>query len=139
MSALREPEHLDSVVIDAWETLSFQTNEDQAVLDDLRLVADSLLVPARHDGLSPWQSQRLTRASERLDGLADWFAEQRTLDLAPTERTARPGVLDSLGFLTSQAGKTASGLFPGCAGRSHTTMIRRHSRLRLRRSDRMRQ
>lgn len=76
----REPEHLESVVADAWESLRFHREQDQALLDELRRVGDALITPARHDGLAPIQSQRLHRASERLDELGSWFAEQRTLD-----------------------------------------------------------
>lgn len=106
----REPEHLDSVVTDSWENLRSQRTQDQTMLDELRLVVDSLTTPARHDGLAPLQSQRLTRASQRLDDLARWFADQLTLDLVVEERALRPGVRDSVTHIAEEAGSRASGL-----------------------------
>lgn len=106
----RESEHLESVVADAWQTLRFHRGQDQALLDELGVVNVTLTSPARHDGLAPRQSQRLAGASERLDDLTMRFAEQRTLELEPVERSARPGVRDSIGHLAGQAGSAASGL-----------------------------
>lgn len=81
------------------------------MLDELRLVVDSLTTPAMHDGLAPLQSQRLTRASQRLDDLAGWFAEQRTLDLVVNERSLRPGVRDSMAHIAEEASSRASTVF----------------------------
>ncbi len=106
----REPEHLESVVEDAWATLRAHEETDQALLADFGTVVNSLTTPARHDGLAPIQSQRLTRASDHLDDLAAWFAEQRTLDQVLVERVTRPGLKDSLTHLAERTVDTASGL-----------------------------
>ncbi len=51
--------------------------DDQALIDALRVVAHCLTTPTALDGLAPWQRHALTTARSQLDELAGWFADQR--------------------------------------------------------------
>ena len=113
-----EPQHLASALDDAHAALDAQRAHDRQLLDEFGSVVVALTTPARHDGLAPLQSQRLTKASERLDDLASWFAEQRTLDFVPLERDSRPGWKESIGHVAGRVGETASGVLSRIRRRS---------------------
>ncbi len=92
----REPEHLAATVEDAASALRADIAEDQALADGLQSIVAALTEPGALDGFAPLQTRRLEDASVRLDTLARWFAEQRTLDIAALEAHIRPGFTDSV-------------------------------------------
>lgn len=91
----REPEHLPAVVEDAVSALRADVVEDQALADLLRSIVAVLAAPGALDGFAPLQTRRLEEASLNLDGLSQWFAEQRTLDVAALDAVRRPGFAES--------------------------------------------
>lgn len=105
-----EPSHLPWTIEDAQTAIKAELDDDQALVDAVRLVADRLTTPMALDGLAPWQRNALTTARLQLDDLAGWFADQRLLDITPLEAVAYPSPKQSLQHvgrsLSDLAGRT---------------------------------
>lgn len=106
----REPEHLAAIVEDAASALRTDVAEDQALADGLQSIVAALAAPGALDGFAPLQTRRLEEASVRLDTLARWFAEQRTLEVAALEAHARPGFKDSVRHVGARVREEANAL-----------------------------
>ncbi|MGH3468619.1 MAG: hypothetical protein ACRDQF_12930 [Thermocrispum sp.] len=114
---LNEPEHLTWTLEDARAAVAAEIEYDQAIVDSLRAVADTLTKPQLHDGLAPWQRRELTEARSKLDDLAGWFAQQRVLDLAPLGEAPYPSAKESFRHVTRNVGDLAGRSFGSVRGR----------------------
>jgi hypothetical protein len=99
--AANEPGHVDWTIADAAEVLRSSQRDDQAIIDELRAVAERLTTPSALDGLAPWQRRDLQQARSDLDELSSWFASQRLLDQEPMTVLPYPTVGDSLRHVRS--------------------------------------
>jgi hypothetical protein len=104
---INEPDHLTWTIEDAQASIAAQNEDDQLVVDALRVVAERLTTPMEYDGLAPWQRHELSDARSKLDDLAAWFADQRMLDLVPLGMAPYPTVRESLGNVTRNVEEVA--------------------------------
>lgn len=114
---MSEPEHLPWTLEDAGAAIAAETEDDQAIADALRVVADKLTRPQWHDGLAPWQRRELTDARSQLDELALWFARQRVLDLAPLGEVPYPTAKESFRQVARGVGELAGRPFDAVRNR----------------------
>jgi hypothetical protein len=105
---VNEPAHLSWTVEDAHTAIASENEDDQAIADALRAVADQLTRPQAFDGLAPWQRRELTEARSKLDELVSWFADQRVLDLAPLGEAPYPSATESFRSIARTVGDVAS-------------------------------
>lgn len=131
--SVNEPEHLGWTIEAARAAVAAQIDQDQRLADQLRLVGDRLTTPGRFDGLAPWQRRELSKARTRLDELAAWFANQRTLDLLPLDEIHYPSVKESFRQVTKEVSDVAGALSQGVGdwgGRSLQAVRARLGRIR---------
>jgi hypothetical protein len=101
---LDEPDHLEYTIGEARAFLADATTEDQELLDELGTVVRAVTEPRPLDGFAPWQHAELRAAREDLTSLCEWFADQRSLELAAADIKRFPSLRDSA-VVAGTAGK----------------------------------
>lgn len=99
--------HLTWTIVDAQAAIAAQYSDDQSIVDALRLVADRLTTPLPLDGLAPWERDDIGTARTKLDELAGWFSDQRTLELTPLGEAPYPTVKESFRVARHGIGQVA--------------------------------
>jgi hypothetical protein len=97
-----EPVHLDAVLADMDSSLDLHRKEDQALVDDLVAMIDTLMEPTGLEGLEILQRRRLIRHVEAIHAATTTFAHQRGLAMPHLANDRLPTLKDSTGLVASK-------------------------------------
>jgi len=97
-----EPDHLDSVLVDMESTLALHRIEDQALVDDIIQLIDSLMEPTGLEGLEIVKRRKLIRYVEAIHHATATFAHQRNLTLAEMTHADLPGFRASTSYVAER-------------------------------------
>lgn len=87
---------VEAVTHDIRQQLAALTTADQRVVDTLARVLLALTESTGYEGFAPLQKRKLSDHERQINGVMNWFADQRHLDHTRRGDTAYPGFVESL-------------------------------------------
>lgn len=105
-----EPDHLRAAVEHARDAVAADTAADQALIASLQTMVSRLLEPGGTEGLALLSAPALEDRTHELSAMAEWFADQRLLEVDGVSAEPWPGFRDSARHVLQTAASGAGEL-----------------------------